>query len=450
MNEILHQVWLGGPMPDKFKAWTATARQWANSMGMHYRLWGEEELWHTFGHEPELDTLRTCMETLPTPTTWSFLSDFFRFRLLAEFGGLYLDADTDCSRAVELPTAPGVYCSREGFNPTLWSTWLLWAPGEGGRKTAQALWAEARRHFNEVLPPGAADIPSRFVWMMRRDMKGHGAGAMGLGPRVFRRVLLPALRHQGWHIDPLPEEMASVNLHTAALHQVGAASWHEKGADWNERAQMAKCREFLATAPPWCRPQSSRELPPANTRQQPPAHIQPQPDGLMIPRTARRIVIFSNVPGFSPARVELRPGDHCIHINRARQFPKVCNVPGVTHAVAVRGGKDKQTGQKVQVWYSPPSTRGMLQVLHINDAPMATRRKWWRQYWADNPGKGPTSGFICWHLAQEAAPSLPIILAGFAPGEDFGSPQYSGHAWNYEAEAYARAHAYIIRPDNHD
>lgn len=205
----------------------------------------------------------------------------------------------------------------------------------------------------------------------------------------------------------------------------------------------------LHSVPPWHRPQSSRLLPVPSTKKTP-TYIQPQPDGLIIPRTARRIVIFSNVLDFAPARVKLRSGDHCIHLNRARHFPKVCNVPGVTHAVAIRGGKDKSTGRNVQVWYSPPSTRGMLQVLHINDATMASRRKWWRQYWADNPGKGPTTGFICWHLAQEAAPSLPVVLAGFAPGEDFGSPQYSGHAWSYEADAYARARANIIRPIKHD
>ena len=108
MKETLHQVWLGGAMPERFRIWTEGARRWAEAMGMEYRLWGEAELWRTFGHEPELATLRTCMETLPTPTTWSFMSDFFRFRLVAEFGGMYLDADTECREVVELPQEPGV------------------------------------------------------------------------------------------------------------------------------------------------------------------------------------------------------------------------------------------------------------------------------------------------------------------------------------------------------
>lgn len=452
MNDTLHQIWLGNPMPEQFQKWTTGARQWAATMGMHYHLWNEEELWQTFGHEPELATLRTCMEVLPTATTWSFLSDFFRFRLIAELGGLYLDADTECRQTIPRPNTPGLYCSREGYNPELWSTWLLWAIGDTGKQTAKALWENARQHFNSILPQNARDLPSRYIWQMRRDIKGHGAGAMGLGPRVFRHTLLPPLLTTGHHIEPLPDSSASVRTTTAALHQVGAASWHEKKANWNDRAENAKCREFMAAAPPWSRPQSSRDLPSTchHPAAAPSACIQPQPDGLIIPRTARRIIIFSNVTNLDPARVELRPGDHCIHLNRAKQFDKIKLIPGLTHAVAIRGGKVKQTGSSVQVWYNPPDTRGMLQVLHINDAPMASRRKWWRQYWADNPGKGPTSGFICWHLAQEAAPSLPIILAGFAPGEDFGTPQYSGHAWGYEAEAYARACANIIRPEKHD
>ena len=435
-------------MPPTFRKWTASAKSWAAAMGMKYKLWGEVELWQTFGKEEEVRTLRTCLDTLPTPTSYSFASDFFRMRLVAEYGGLYLDADTNCQALVELPKKPGLYCSVERFNPRLWSTWLLWAPGEGGRAAARALWAAARAHFNEILPPFASDIPSRYIWQVRRDMPGHGAGAMGLGPAVFRRTMLPQLKAAGWHVEALPADVASCRNEQAALKQCNAWSWKEPTADWQARAEEAKKKEERDALPTWQRAQSSRVMPAALHRKRkemlvPAARWE---DGLNIPRGARRIVIFSNVvKDFDPRALPLQPGDHCIHINRARQFFKVVDMPGVTHALVVRRGTEP-VNRRIR-WYDPPAKDGFTQVLHIADVPMRARRPWWRDYCQRYARQCPTTGFICWHLAQEAAPSLPVVLAGFAPGENFGTHQWRGHAWAHEADEYARAGVRIVRPD---
>lgn len=166
-------------------------------------------------------------------------------------------------------------------------------------------------------------------------------------------------------------------------------------------------------------------------------------DGLVVPRVARRVVVFSNVPQLPP--FELLPGDFCVHVNRARNFDAVRETPGVTHAVVVRHSAQRRE------WFDPPSTAGFEQVLHVMDAPMCARRAWWRQYRKANPRRCPTTGFIAWQLAREAAPDLPVVLVGFAPGEDFGTPLWRGHAWSYEAAVYARERARIIRPEtDHD
>lgn len=448
MKETLHQVWIGGVMPTPFKQWTTSAQRWAEAMGMDYKLWREPDLWQAFGQEPEVKTLRICLDTLPTPTSYSFASDFFRMRLVAEYGGLYLDADTNCREKAKLPTDAGIYCSVERFNPRLWSTWLLWAPGEGGKLAARALWELARNHFNAILPPGASDIPSRYINEVRRDIPGHGAASMGLGPSVFRRTLLPKMRADGWHVEALLPELASCRNEQAALKQCNAWSWKEPDADWNARAEFAKRKETMDALPPWQKAQSSRKTPAALPRS--PQEVKfaesPMADGLLIPTGTRRIIIFSNVTrDIDPRSLPLQQGDHCIHINRARQYYKVADTSGVTHALVVRKGTDRSR-HRIK-WYDPPSTEGFLQVLHIADAPMRQRRAWWLEYCRRNPGQGPTSGFICWQLAREAAPTLPVVLAGFAPGENFGTPLWRGHAWKYEAELYARERAHIVRPD---
>ena len=448
MKEVVHQIWFGGKIPQDFQTWMASVRDWARARGMLYRLWTEAELWQEFGCEQELRTLKICMQTVPTATSYSFASDFFRMRLIAKYGGLYLDTDVDCrDNGEELPKEGGLYTGPELWNGKLQSTWCIWAPGKGGRAAARSMMEAARKAFNEQLPAGAPDLPSRFVQLMRRDLRGHGADNKGLGPAVFRRAVIPFMREAGYSCSMLPRRIAACRDKGAMLCHCNRGSWLERGADWNERAAAAKkIEEKDAAEPVWLKPQAYRVLPRACRRKKAEEKEESPADGLIIPRGTQRIVIFSNVTSdFEPRALPLQEGDHCIHINRARQYEKVGETPGTTHALVVRRGTNKEN-QRV-IWYEPASTNGFIQVMHIQDQPMRQRRGWWREYCQRNPRQCPTSGFICWKLALEAAPSVPVVLVGFAPGENFGTPQWKGHAWRYEAEEYARANAQIVRPD---
>jgi len=449
----VHQIWISGDMSPRFRAWTDTAKAWAQEMGADYKLWTWSDLLAEFGKEPEAETLSRCMETLPTATAYTFAADYYRLRIIAEYGGIYLDTDARCQHTICPPESPGLYVGAERFDPSLPSTWLLWAHGEQGIAAARMVLHEARKLFAELLPHGAADVPQRFIAMARRDRAGGGLAANGLGPVVFRRSIMPVVMAAGYKVAMLPPEIASGRNEGAALKHCNAGSWLERGADWNARA--ARAAELSTEQPPaedvpeWQRPQSRRQMPQAIKRRmmEPKLAESALEDGLNIPAGTRRIVIFSNVTrNFDPRALPLRAGDHCIHINRARQFFKVADTPGVTHALVVRKGTGKQF--KRVKWYDPPTSEGFLQVLHIADVPMRKRRPWWREYCQRNARRCPTSGFICWHLAREAAPTVPVVLAGFAPGEKFGTPQWRGHAWEYEAQTYARAGAEIVRPDS--
>lgn len=448
MKEMLHQVWLGNAMPDDFRRWTGSARRWAEAMGMEYRLWGEKELWRTFGHEPELDTLRTCMETLPTATSYSFASDYFRMRLVAEFGGLYLDADTNCQALTELPKEAGLYCSVERYNPNLWSTWLLWAPGEGGKAAARALWTAARAYFNEMLPPGAPDIPSRYIWQVRRDMPRHGAGNMGLGPAVFRRTLLPQLLAGGWHVAALPAEVASCRNRRAALMQCNAWSWKEPTADWNERARKAKCQERMQGAPIWLRPQGCTMLPEPIAAQQGAgcgvAVRNGWPAPLRLPSGTRRVVVLSNVTrGFSLSGLNLGKGDVCIHCNHARHAAEAMEVEGTRHFLFVRHGKGNDP--RGWHWYHEGGFDGFERVLFVDDAAMLSPMQWYGE-WKKISRKSPTTGFIAANMVRELYPKVELVLAGFDPGVQHGTTMWKGHDWASEARWYGQRGFTLIRP----
>ncbi len=200
---------------------------------------------------------------------------------------------------------------------------------------------------------------------------------------------------------------------------------------------------------PWQRPQGrvsatagqSLRRASANPR---PNHRRRLADGLRLPEGVRRVIIFSNVPSFSPALARVRRGDFCIHCNRAVHYSAVRRIPGTWHALLVRHSVRRKSGEVR--WFDPPTTDGMAQVIHICDETMSASRPWWTAY-RKATGKCPTTGHIAWRLALEATGSpAPIILAGFAPGEPCGSPLWSGHAWSFEAAIYRQNKARIIAP----
>lgn len=158
------------------------------------------------------------------------------------------------------------------------------------------------------------------------------------------------------------------------------------------------------------------------------------------PAGAQRIVIFSNVANFDPARIPLKAGDWCIHINRAAHASAAMAVPGTWHTLFIRHGGNHGTGF---IWHTPPAGfNGYRSVVFYYHAPTAV---WMQEYRLHAKSGNPTSGFICYQNARAAAPHLPLILAGFAPDSDI-SYRWPEHDWQYEADYYKQHHVTIFRP----
>lgn len=446
---VVHQIWIGGAMPAAERGWVDGVRRAAEEAGREHRLWGWEELLGAFGAEPVAEVFRRAFAlpgaVISPAVVASLACDYYRSRVLAEDGGVYLDTDFECRGAwpdVEgLLAASGVEVLglEEFFMPAMCAGFYASADGRAMRLAADA----AAEYLLRMLPPGAEDFASRLVAECRRDGGRGGLAQRGVGPGWRRRVVLPLWQAAGVRWAFVPREVVGHRQWGggAALVHMAAARWHERegaalSALWRSRAQAARVAEVRGTVeaelPLWLRPQSRRALPQVLRRGvavMPPVGAA----GLLLPEGRRRVVIFSNVPGVD-ARAVLQPGDFAVHINRARYFPAVRDVPDVVHALVVRRGRDRRTGRLV--WYVPPSVAGFAQVLRVRDVPMRARRRWWRDYCRQNPGKCPTTGFICWHLAMEAVPGLPVVLVGFNPGADCGSYRWPGHAWEYEAKVY--------------
>ncbi len=83
--KIIHQIWLGSPFPEKYRAWQ---RSWVeNHPEWEYKLWTDAEVAQL--------TLKN-QALYEKATNYGQKSDILRYELLLQFGGLYVDVDCEC------------------------------------------------------------------------------------------------------------------------------------------------------------------------------------------------------------------------------------------------------------------------------------------------------------------------------------------------------------------
>jgi hypothetical protein len=81
---IVHQIWLGSPVPEVFRKWMDT---WTRLEGWEYKLWTDEETRNLSMYNQALyDEVTQFVEK----------SDILRLELLSQFGGVYVDTDFEC------------------------------------------------------------------------------------------------------------------------------------------------------------------------------------------------------------------------------------------------------------------------------------------------------------------------------------------------------------------
>ena len=81
----IHQIWLGGPVPEEYKKWMDSWKE--KNPGWEYKLWTDENVWEVIVPKRELFN---SIEHLGQK------SDYLRYHILNQFGGLYVDTDFEC------------------------------------------------------------------------------------------------------------------------------------------------------------------------------------------------------------------------------------------------------------------------------------------------------------------------------------------------------------------
>ncbi len=170
-------------------------------------------------------------------------------------------------------------------------------------------------------------------------------------------------------------------------------------------------------------------------------------DAIILPDECMRIVIFSNGAGRVPDGL-VRRGDLCVHLNTARHAAEVMGIEETWHELIVRhsGPKHPVPHSLRSGWFVPDSFEGYCHVHFTPTIQGWSSADFWTEYAMYNPGLCPTTGFLAYKCAKALAKrrGLPVVLVGFNPGGDIGSPKAGCHAWQYEAKVLDRERARIV------
>lgn len=85
--KIIHQIWLGGGIPEKYLPWMNTWKE--NHPEWTYIVWTDQDLAHLELQHRDL---------LTRASNYGEKADILRLELIDKFGGLYIDTDYQCNR----------------------------------------------------------------------------------------------------------------------------------------------------------------------------------------------------------------------------------------------------------------------------------------------------------------------------------------------------------------
>jgi mannosyltransferase OCH1-like enzyme len=83
----IHQIWLGSPVPEKYKDWMESWKQF--NPDWEYRLWTDKDLTEDQIHITDWDIFNEI-------GNMGQKADYLRYHILNQFGGLYVDTDFEC------------------------------------------------------------------------------------------------------------------------------------------------------------------------------------------------------------------------------------------------------------------------------------------------------------------------------------------------------------------
>lgn len=86
----IHQIWLGSPLPERYKRWSESWQRLHPDW--QYRLWTDKDV---------EDVSMERRDLFNSITHLGQKSDFLRYHILNQYGGVYVDTDFECLKSFE-------------------------------------------------------------------------------------------------------------------------------------------------------------------------------------------------------------------------------------------------------------------------------------------------------------------------------------------------------------
>ena len=138
--KIIHQIWLGSELPDKYKAWQKT---WLDHHpDWQYWLWSQKDI-DALGlkNRAQFDAALTYGEQ----------SDIARYEILYKFGGVYADSDFECIHPMDVfHHCCDFYAGLEGTTAVIGNSMIACAPGHPIMKAMYRYFARRRKRQRRV------------------------------------------------------------------------------------------------------------------------------------------------------------------------------------------------------------------------------------------------------------------------------------------------------------
>jgi len=90
--KVIHQIWLGGQVPEQFKPFMETWIEAHVGRGWQYKLWTDEDL---------KDLTLYTQDYFDKTKNFGVKADLLRFEILYRYGGVYIDLDFECLQPLD-------------------------------------------------------------------------------------------------------------------------------------------------------------------------------------------------------------------------------------------------------------------------------------------------------------------------------------------------------------
>lgn len=169
MNKTIHFIWLGGkPWPDSVRKCIESWKKYAPEFKI--QEWGDRDF-----HKMEVPN---CIKKAYENKKWAFVSDFMRFKILYEFGGLYLDTDVEMMKPVD----DVIWHDKESYfyeNDKYIQSGVIWSPYKGSLNILSMVnsYFELDDNFSDWESFTSPDVISKFFF----GVTGKGNGVLTFG-----------------------------------------------------------------------------------------------------------------------------------------------------------------------------------------------------------------------------------------------------------------------------